>query len=166
MQVHVRDESAWELPRRTRPCFFLRKHLLEWAPERAARHDYRVLSLDAYPPHLSPDIITLAWERGYISHEGLMVPGGATGVVQGPDTDLHAWLEKELIGLQEASTSAQLSVRPRSTPSETRQSTVDYAIALWEMADHKQGVKSFKRNGLNEQQRRRLRGLLNLSECK
>ena len=75
--------------------------------------------------------------------------GGATGVVQGPDTDLHAWLEKELTGLQEASTSAQLSVRPRSTPSENRQSIVDYAIALWEMADHKQGSKSFKRNGVN-----------------
>ena len=77
------------------------------------------------------------------------MPGGATGVVQGPDTDLHAWLENELTGLQEASTSAQLSVRPRSTPSETRQSMVDYAIALWEMADHKQGSKSFKRNGVN-----------------
>ena len=128
---------------------FLRQHLLTWTPERVARHDYRVLSLDAYRPHLSPDITKLAFERGYISHEGLMVPGGATGIVQGPDTDLHAWLEKELIGLQEASTSAKLSVRPGSTPSESRQSMVDYSIALWEMADHRQGVKSFKRNGLN-----------------
>ena len=128
---------------------FLRQHLLKWTPERVARHDYRVLSLDAYRPHLSPDITKLAFERGYISHEGLMVPGGATGIVQGPDTDLHAWLEKELIGLQEASTSAKLSVRPGSTPSESRQSMVDYSIALWEMADHRQGVKSFKRNGLN-----------------
>ena len=128
---------------------FLRLHLLEWTPERAARRDYRLLSLDAYRPHLDARITALAFERGYISHEGLMVPGGATGIVQGPDTDLHAWLEKELIGLQEASTSAQLSVRPGSTPSENRQSMVNYGVALWEMADHKQGVKSFKRNGLN-----------------
>ena len=128
---------------------FLRQHLLEWSPERSARRDYRVLSLDAYRPHFSAEITTLAFERGYISHEGLMVPGGATGIVQGPDTDLHAWLEKELISVQEASTSAQLSVRPGSTPSENRQSMVDYAIALWEMADHKQGSKGFKRNALS-----------------
>jgi hypothetical protein len=83
---------------------FLRRHLLPWSPEREAAKDYRILSLDAYAAHKDPAIHALAWERGYYYHEGLMVLGGATGIVQGPDTDLHAWLERELIAVQAVET--------------------------------------------------------------
>ena len=44
-----------------------------------------------------------------------MVPGGATGVVQGPDTDLHAWLEAELLELQAMEEHEKLQKRPRKT---------------------------------------------------
>ncbi len=75
--------------------------------------------------------------------------GGATGVVQGPDTDLHAWLESELISLQELEGTAKLLERPHKVPTETRQSMSDYATTLWALANHTQGERSFKRNGLN-----------------
>ena len=127
---------------------FMKKHLLPWSKERAATKDYRVLSLDAYSAHKGPELEALAWSRGYVYHPGLMVPGGATGIVQGPDTDLHAWLEAELISLQDLETSARLLERPHRTPNESRQSMSDYATSLWEVCDHSQGERSFKRNGL------------------
>jgi len=91
----------------------------------------------------------MAWSRGYILAPGLIIPGGATGILQGPDTDLHGWLEQELIALQELEQHARLLERPGKVPSETRQSMCDYAMTLWETADHRQGEMSFKRNGLN-----------------
>ena len=128
---------------------FLERHLLPWSAAREAARDYRILSLDAFAAHKGEYIEALAWSCGYIYAEGLMVPGGATGVVQGPDTDLHAWLEAELIAIQDLETSARLLERPNRTPAESRQSMSDYATSLWAACDHKQGELSFKRNGLN-----------------
>ena len=91
---------------------FLRRHLPEWTDEREKEKDWRILSLDAYSPHKNPEIAELCWSRGYLYHEGLMVPGGATGVVQGPDTDLHAWLEAELLELQSMEEHEKLQKRP------------------------------------------------------
>ena len=128
---------------------FLQTHLAEWSEERHKAMDWRILGLDAYAAHKSDAIADVAWSHGYLYHEGLMVPGGATGVVQGPDTDLHAWLEAELIELQSISQHEKLSVRPSRTPTETRQDMVDGSTSLWEAADHEQGEHSFKRNGLD-----------------
>ena len=98
-----------------------------------------ILGLDAYEAHKTSDLKELAWSRGYIHHEGTMISGGATGVVQGPDTDLHGWLENELIALQEMEQVAKLLGRPNKVPSETRQSMSDYATTLWQLAGHSQG---------------------------
>jgi hemerythrin-like domain-containing protein len=77
-----------------------------------------------------------------------MVPGGATGIVQGPDTDLHAWMEQEMISLQILSTHAKLLARPGKVPTESRQDMVDFGCTVWEACDHSKGENSFKRNGL------------------
>ena len=98
---------------------------------------------------MSEQIAEVCWDRGYLYHVGLMIPGGAAGVVQGPDTDLHAWMESQLIEMQDMMCHEKLEVRPHKTPSESKQDMVDYATSLWLAADHTQGEKSFKRNGLN-----------------
>ena len=128
---------------------FLKKHLLEWTEDRQKAMDWRILTLDAYTAHTSQEIGNVAWSRGYLYHEGLMVPGGATGVVQGPDTDLHAWLEAEIMEMQIAAQNEKLLLRPNKSPSDSRQDMVDHSTSLWENCDHGQGEKSFKRNGLN-----------------
>ena len=126
---------------------YLERHLLPWTEERRLKNDWRILGLDAYEAHKAQSIRDLAWSRGYISAPGLMIPGGATGIVQGPDTDLHAWLQHELVAMQEMEQTARLLERPGKVPTETRQSMCDYAVCLWGLADHTQGEASFKRNG-------------------
>ena len=128
---------------------FLERHLLPWSEERAKLKDYRILSLDAYACHKDSAIEKLAWDRGYVYASGVMVPGGATGVVQGPDTDLHAWVESELIAMQDLEQTAKLIARPHKTPSSSRQDMVNYATTIWEAADHSNAARSFKRNGLS-----------------
>jgi len=79
---------------------FLERHLLPWSEERSRSKDYRILSLDAYKCHMDPAVEALAWSRGYVrtsTHRASWCQGGSTGVVQGPDTDLHAWVESELV---------------------------------------------------------------------
>jgi len=127
---------------------FLERHLLPWSEERRRLSDYRILSLDAYKCHMDPAIAALAWSRGYVYASGVMVPGGATGVVQGPDTDLHAWVEAELVALQDLEATAKLMERPHKTPSNSRQDMINYATCIWESADHANAAASFKRNGL------------------
>ena len=78
---------------------FLERHLPKWTPERAAQNDYRILGLDAYAPHKSARLVKFAWSRGYIAGEGSMIPAGATGVVAGPDTDVHGCIH---VYMQEA----------------------------------------------------------------
>ena len=63
---------------------FLERHLLPWSEERAAANDYRILSLDAYKVHKDSAIETLAWSRGYVYANGVMVPGGHHWSGSGP----------------------------------------------------------------------------------
>ena len=128
---------------------FLERHLPEWSETRDAEHDYRILGLDAYAPHKSQRIVRLAWSRGYVSGSGSMVPAGGTGLVAGPDTDVHAWLENELQELQSMSAHNKLLERPHAVPSEKPQDMIDHAVMLWEFFDHTLGERSFKRNGLS-----------------
>ena len=128
---------------------YLKRHLVPWSAERAAIFDYRILGLDAYSPHKNDQIPVLAWERGYIYAEGTMMPAGCTGDISGPDTDLHGWVESEIIALQDISMSAKLSKQPGKVPSQNRASMTEFCVAIWETADHKQGEASFKRNGLD-----------------
>jgi hypothetical protein len=118
---------------------FLDNHLPLWTADRAARNDYRILGLDSYSAHKSEAIVNLAWERGYIAGQGSMIPGGLTGMLAGPDTDLHAWMEQELIAMQTVSQHSQLAARPHKVPTETGQSMANYATSIWEFADHTQG---------------------------
>ena len=67
---------------------YLDRHLEEWGPNR----QWRILSLDAYAPHNDAAIDYMAWQRGYVV---VRVGGGATGVVQVPDTHLHGDLSRE-----------------------------------------------------------------------
>ena len=128
---------------------FLEKHLKEWTDERQKNNDWRICGLDAYSAHKSEHIGEVCWKRGYLYHEGLLVPGGATGVVAGPDTDLHAWLERELIEMQTQHQHESMLVRPWQAPKATPQDVVDYSTSLRLAAEHEQGEKSFKRNGLD-----------------
>ena len=69
-------------------------------------------------------------------------------MVQGPDTDLHAGVESELIALQDLEQTAKLRERPNKTPSCSRQDMVNFATTIWGAADHVNAACSFKRNGL------------------
>ena len=61
---------------------FLDTHLEHWREER----DWRILLADDFSAHRTPNVFNLAWSRGYIL---LIHGGGATPVVQTPDTDLN-----------------------------------------------------------------------------
>jgi hypothetical protein len=128
---------------------FLERHLPVWSKEREEKNDYRILGLDAYRAHQGQQVIDLAWSRGYLAGEGLQIPPHCTGIVAGPDTDLHSWFEKELLELQMLSAHQQLELRPHTVPKETHQNMFDLGVSLWLHRDHTEGQASFKRNGLN-----------------
>ena len=66
---------------------FLRRHLEEWTPER----DWRICLADDFSAHKTINVRRLCWSRGYVI---VIHGGGATPVVQTPDTDLNEHVRK------------------------------------------------------------------------
>ena len=66
---------------------YLRKWLDPWTEARARRGDYRILMMDVAASHLSPELVDLAWSRGYCV---LYHYGCTTAVAQVNDTHCHA----------------------------------------------------------------------------
>ncbi len=123
---------------------FLERHLPLWDDDREEAKDYRICGLDAYAPHKSERVVKLAWSRGYVAGSGSMVPAGGTGVVAGPDTDVHAWLESELQEVQSLDSHNKLMERPHQVPSETPQGMINNAVMLWELFDHSRSETLFQ----------------------
>ena len=123
---------------------FCEKWLDEWSPEREKQKDYRILYLDSYRGHLSPELDELCWQRGYVL---LIHYGCTTGVAQVNDTDLHDKFEQIYLELeQDAFTEAQ-SIDP-SDISRTEQEVLNDVAQTWRQLDHLRGVEGHKRVGL------------------
>ena len=124
---------------------FLSRWLPEWSDEREAARDWRMLYLDAFSAHLTQRVRDLAFERGFVVvYHG----GGATGVCQVNDTDLHAAFELRYIDAESASFFEQNMADPGNI-GRTRQQVIDDAVAVWRGLDHGEGVRGHKRTGLS-----------------
>ena len=84
---------------------FLDRHLAPCDPQ---LRGWRILFCDDFGPHKSHNVRNLAWARGYVV---VVLPGGATPIVQTPDTDLNQWVRKSYIALE---TAAHKTVQARS----------------------------------------------------
>ena len=69
---------------------FLERHL----PYLTEGRRWRIIQADDYSAHLAPQVFRLCWSRGYV-----FIPhgGGATPVVQTPDTDLNQHVKRDYI---------------------------------------------------------------------
>lgn len=125
---------------------WIHTHLQPWTLERERDLDYRILFLDAFKAHLDEKVFEAAWERKYFL---VIIPGGATPIVQGPDTDVHAVLSTRYRAQENATTIARLASVPNRVPPRSAQDCVDDLVAVWEALDHERlGKQSFWYNGL------------------
>ena len=88
---------------------YLRRWLDEWTPEREAAGDWRILYMDCYRAHLSPELADFCWSRGYVL---LFHYGCTTGIAQVNDTDLHQPLSSLYVGFETNSFIEQQAVDP------------------------------------------------------
>jgi len=72
---------------------FLRTHLEEAGPGRR----WRIILADFYGPHADDAVFDLCWSRMYVI---LLIGGGVTGILQVPDTHLHAPLSRRYQDLE------------------------------------------------------------------
>jgi len=88
---------------------FIDKRLEPWTEARQAANDWRLMFLDAYAPHLTKEVASALWAKGYIPvYHG----GGTTGVCQVNDTDLHAAFEREYLNCEALTVLDQQMVSP------------------------------------------------------
>ena len=62
---------------------------------------------------------------------------------------MPGWNESYVIEMQTPQQHESMMLRPEKAPKATRQDVVDYSTSLWLAAEHEQGEKIFKRNGLD-----------------
>lgn len=121
---------------------FLERHLEELTPGRA----WRLCVLDAYAAHLGDNLKRLCWSRGYVL---VVHGGGATGVTQPNDTDLHQHLRRKYTQKEAAEMIRQARLQPRKTPIPTPQQCVSWMAECWSDSSlHLQACKGFKYTGM------------------
>ena len=126
---------------------FLQRHLKPWTPERAAAHDWRILQLDAFRPHVDPAVFDMCRDHGYVL---VLHGGGTTGVCQVNDTDIHGPFSAEYVVREELSLHVQSLVQGSSwTPTRSPQDIVETSCEAWAGLDHELGIKGHKLCGLS-----------------
>ena len=114
-----------------------------WAPGR----DWRILMCDAYRAHLDESVRRLAWQRGYIViYQG----GGTTGVGQVNDTDLHEFLSRDYMDLEQQCVIDQVLLDSQACPRRTREDCIRDFCTIYKNPDlHAFAARGFKRRGLS-----------------
>ena len=120
---------------------YLETHLEPWTEDRR----WRILMLDAYAPQMSDNVRRLAWMRGYIV---IIHGGGATGITQTNDTDLHQH-QRRLYTEQEMAEMLRLArINPGKMPSAMVESCIDWMAEVWgNRALHDQARQGYKYTG-------------------
>ena len=123
----------------------MRKWFDPWSEGRARRGDYRILMMDVAKSHLSPELVELAWSRGYcvLIHYGCTTP-----IAQVNDTHCHADFSALYCELEQASMVEQRLFDPGNI-GRTLQQVVDDALAAWRALPHDRGVRGHLLTGLS-----------------
>ena len=120
---------------------FLERHLEPWVEGR----QWRILGLDAYGPQMTDNVRRLAWYRGYIV---IIHGGGATGITQTNDTDLHQHQRRNYTQKEMAEMARLARLAPGKMPSALVEQCVDWMAEVW--SDRRlrdQARKGFKYTG-------------------
>lgn len=121
---------------------YLETHLPPMNPGRR----WRLLLLDAYAPQMSDAVRRLCWQRGYIV---IIHGGGATGVTQVNDTDLHQHLRKTYVEHEMAAMIKAARLNPNSTPIPKCEQCITWMANIWSNPKlHLNAAKGFKRTGI------------------
>ena len=120
---------------------FLETHLEPWTEDR----EWRILLLDAYAPQMSDNVRRLAWMHGYIV---VIHGGGATGITQTNDTDLHQH-QRRLYTEKEMAEMLRLArINPGKMPSAMVEQCIDWMAEVWgQRALHDQARRGYKYTG-------------------
>jgi hypothetical protein len=121
---------------------YMERHLEPMTPGR----DWRILLVDSYKAQLTDPVRRLAWHRGYVL---VVHGGGATGVMQPNDTDLHRELKQQYCNLESAEFVEQQRLRPRGVPLTRKSDAVAWIAAVWAQPElHLSAVAGYKKVGL------------------
>ena len=103
---------------------FLSTHLEEAGPSRR----WRIIMADVYGPHSDAAVFDFCWTRMYVL---VLIGGGATGILQVPDTHLHCSLSRRYQDLEMQDLLEQQRRNPRGCPSRNREACCRDLIAAW-----------------------------------
>ncbi len=121
---------------------YMERHLEPMHPGR----DWRILLVDSYKAQLTDPVRHLAWHRGYVL---VVHGGGATGVVQPNDTDLHGELKAQYCALEMAELLEQQRLKPRSMPHVRKSDALCWMATVWAQPElHLAAVAGYKKTGL------------------
>lgn len=122
---------------------FLERFLEPMAPGRR----WRILLMDAYGPQMSDNCRRLAWSRGYVV---IIHGGGATGITQPNDTDLHQHLRRDYVALETSDLVKQARLNPGSTPIPRPENCINWMTEVWGSNHpmHLRASTGFKKNGI------------------
>jgi hypothetical protein len=121
---------------------YLERHL----PPLTEGRRWRVILMDAYGPQMSEAVRRLCWSRGYVV---IIHGGGATGVTQVNDTDLHQHLRKAYLEKETAEMIRCSRLHPNGTHSPKPEQCIDWMIDVWSNPQlHLSAVAGFKKTGI------------------
>ena len=120
---------------------FLETHLEPWHEGR----EWRILGMDAYAPQMTDNVRRLAWSRGYLV---VIHGGGATGITQTNDTDLHQHQRRQFTGKEMAEMVRMARLNPSRMPFAMAEQCIDWQAEVWNNRNlHDQARKGFKYTG-------------------
>jgi hypothetical protein len=105
--------------------------------------DWRIVGLDAYGPQMSENVRRLCWNMGYIV---IIHGGGATGITQTNDTDLHQGLRKNYTAEEMSAMADEARTNPCPCPKE--EACIDWMAHVWsDVHIHEEACKGYKKTG-------------------
>ena len=108
---------------------------------------WRILLVDVFAAQTTDAVRRLAWQRGYVL---CIHGGGATGVCQPNDTDLHGEMKRLYLEMEAADAAEQQRLRPEGVPVARVQDCIAWMAALWSQQWlHQAAAEGFKKVGLS-----------------
>jgi hypothetical protein len=89
---------------------------------------WRILMVDVFAAQTTEAMRRLAWQRGYVL---CIHGGGATGVCQPNDTDLHGEMKRLYMEMEAADAAEQQRLRPEGVPVARPQDCIAWMAAIW-----------------------------------
>ncbi len=115
-------------------------------PAKTPDRPWMLLLLDSYAAQTTDAVRRLAWERGFVV---CIHGGGATGISQPNDTDLHQEMKRLYIELESADAVEQQRLRPSGVPVPRKQDCISWLASIWGMPElHEAAARGFKKVGL------------------